>query len=137
MESINLDILVKKLKALPIKVPIEVLALWETSNDAWCLKTIEGSIIYVNKSYYDLITPTSYHKKSALAPFSEIIKDHDSMVMHDGLKVDAVGVLSLNEGKDFKSFFCERMPFYNKLAEISGIISHIGTLKVVTPNFFI
>ncbi|GKX61585.1 Uncharacterised protein [Pragia fontium] len=137
MESMDLDILAKKLKSLTVKMPIEVLALWEASEDAWCLKSIDGTIIYVNKSYHDLITPISLKNESSLRPFREIIKDHDNMVRRKGLKVDAVGVLALDDGKELRAFFCERMPFYNRNAKVSGIISHIGTLNAITPNFFI
>lgn len=129
------DSLKKKLSLLSI--PLELLILWEFSNDAWCLKDMSGNIVYSNHQYSNLLKNEKNEMLSPLIFFQKEILEHDGSVIRELKKIDAIGISPTSSNSRFTIFCCEKTPYYNKQEELFGIISHIKPINSFTPRFFI
>ncbi|MDR6367004.1 helix-turn-helix transcriptional regulator [Enterobacter sp. SORGH_AS_0287] len=118
-------------------IPQQILINWESSEDAWCLKNLQLQPVYMNPLYSHLLDKGADGKACALSPFKRMIAVHDRRVTTEMRKVVATGVLPPHTVATLSIFECERMPFYDNQAHLTGIISHIKSIRMVTPRFFI
>lgn len=137
MSRVSTESLIAKLNSLTVAIPLEILIAWESSDEAWCLKDVHKIPIYANTRYALLLKPVKEGKPSALAPFKPFIAVHDQRVIDEMRKIEAIGILPIEANRVFSVFYCERMPYYDKQAKLSGIISHIKPLNSITPRFFV
>lgn len=137
MSRVSTESIIAKLNSLAIAIPLEILIAWESSDEAWCLKDVHKNPVYANARYGLLLKPEGNGRPSALAPFKPFISIHDQRVIDEMRKIEAVGILPIDSKRIFSVFYCERMPYYDKQAHCSGIISHIKPLHSITPRFFI
>jgi len=93
--------------------------------------------IYTNKNYLKLITPEKDQTNSSLNSVSSSIKRHDQLVISTGKKIDAIGFIFITPDDEFKSFYFESTPLYNKHAEEIGIITCAKELISISPQHFI
>lgn len=122
---------------LSSSIPQQILINWECSEDAWCLKNLQFQPVYMNPLYSHLLEKGGDGTACALSPFKTVIALHDRRVTREMRKEVATGVLPPYTVAALSIFECERMPFYDKKAQLTGIISHIKPVRMVTPRFFI
>ncbi|MEB6334643.1 helix-turn-helix transcriptional regulator [Serratia rhizosphaerae] len=137
MKRVITEDVIERLHALSPDVPVEMLISWESSDDAWFLKDENSMPIYANAEYSQLMVRGNQGSSSILSPFKPFITLHDRRVIEELRKIEAVGILPVNTHKTLSVFYCERMPYYDHHAHLSGIISHIKPLSIFTPRFFI
>lgn len=120
-----------------IDIPPELIIAWKMSEAAWCVKDTDRKLVFTNEKYNNLIIPNKETKKSALSFFSDYIVRHDSKVMEEKRKIDAIGIFPAPYINELSIFFCERMPYYNREAKVVGVASRITPLTCLTPLFFV
>lgn len=137
MSRVSLESITAKLNSLAIAIPLETLIYWEFSDEAWCLKNhVHKKPVYANVKYKSLLKPLTQGISPELASFKRFIAIHDQRVIDEEKKIEAIGILPNGLNNVFTVFYCERMPYYDKQANISGVISHIRPLQSVPPLFF-
>lgn len=92
---------------LPFEVPMELFKLWETSDEAWCLKDKYRNLVYMNENYKQLVNPRNKGSASALSYFKPNIYDHDGRVIEKMGKVDALGILPTEYTLSMSIFFAK------------------------------
>jgi len=135
MNQQELNVILEKYRHLPI--PFEMIISWEKSEEAWVVKNNKMQCIYTNKNYLKLITPEKDQTNSSLNSVSSSIKRHDQLVISTGKKIDAIGFIFITPDDEFKSFYFESTPLYNKHAEEIGIITCAKELISISPQHFI
>ncbi|MFZ4835717.1 helix-turn-helix transcriptional regulator [Rouxiella sp. Mn2063] len=135
MNQQELNVIIEKYRHLPI--PFEMIVSWENSEEAWSVKNNEMQCIYSNKNYLELIMPEENKLNSSLTSVSSSIKRHQQLVIDTGKKIDAIGIITILPEHNYKSFYFESMPLYNKNAEKIGVITRAKELISITPQHFI
>ncbi|EQA1694742.1 helix-turn-helix transcriptional regulator [Enterobacter hormaechei] len=126
-----------KMTTLTSSISQQILINWECSEDAWCLKNLQLKPVYMNSLYKHLLNKGADGTACALFPFKTIIAQHDRCVIREMRKVVATGILPAHTVTALSIFECERMPFYDSNAQLTGVISHIKSVRMITPRFFI
>lgn len=115
----------------------EFYSLMERSCDAWCIKNIDGKIVYINNVYKKLISPPSVGEPPLLFQFRENIYMHDKTVFSQAETIHAFGVLASVDRKVNIPFQCKRVPLFNREKRVNGLVSHIKPLFSVATDIFI
>ncbi|MEX1842748.1 helix-turn-helix domain-containing protein [Enterobacter cloacae] len=115
----------------------ELYSLMERSSDAWCIKNIDGKVVYINNVYRKLISPPRAGEPPPLFQFRENIYVHDETVFNQAETIHAFGVLASVDRKVNIPFQCKRVPLFNRGKGVSGLVSHIKPLFSVATDIFI
>ena len=132
MTQVALGALKAKAERLSLPIPVEMLASWENSQEAWCVKDIHGVVVYLNDKYQEFISLL----QGCPAVYPQGVNQHDERVLREVRTVIAVGVCFDHGLNRCFPFYCERSPYFNRLAEVAGIISHVRPVISLSPSFF-
>ncbi|VEA70081.1 Uncharacterised protein [Serratia rubidaea] len=132
MTQVALGALKAKAERLSLPIPVEMLASWENSQEAWCVKDIHGVVVYLNDKYQEFISLL----QGCPAVYPQGVNQHDERVLREVRTVIAVGVCFDHGLNRCFPFYCERSPILTDWRRWPVLSVTSGRLFLFLPLFF-
>ncbi|WP_145559708.1 PAS domain-containing protein [Yersinia mollaretii] len=133
--------------SLPDEIPLQLILLWENSDEVWGFKDLDSCYLYANTPYLELLNfPQKFRIQGlsdselphpSFAKFSYQFREQDQLAAITKKRVSSIELHYFGREQKLQAYLFDKFPFLNNQKECLGIIFHGRKMDFLTIEQYV